>query len=114
MKFSQKQISQILFNQAHGKPGTEGPADPVCEACANLEADLPDTYTEGMELCGDCQAYFQLAETEDSGEQLIMDVIQRIMEIINLKGEDATDGECLDMIAEVLTSNGWDIEAEIP
>ena len=47
-------------------------------------------------------------------EQELLDVIQRIMEIINIRGEDATDGECLDMVVELLTVNGWDIEAEIP
>lgn len=47
-------------------------------------------------------------------EQELLDVIQGIMEILNLKGEDVTDGECLDMIYDLLTADGYDIEAEIP
>lgn len=33
--------------------------------------------------------------------------IQEIIRIMNLPGEDNTDGECLDLIAELLTNNGW-------
>jgi hypothetical protein len=62
MQFTHKQIKQILFNQAHGKPVNEGTADPVCECCVRLADDLPDTYNEGEQLCGDCEAYFQLAD----------------------------------------------------
>jgi hypothetical protein len=47
-------------------------------------------------------------------EEQLLEIIQGIMEIINLKGEDATDGECLDMIVKFLTANGYDIETEIP
>lgn len=47
-------------------------------------------------------------------EQELLDIIQGIMEILNMKGEDVTDGECLDMIWNLLTADGYDIATEIP
>jgi hypothetical protein len=35
--------------------------------------------------------------------------IEEIIRILNLGGEEATDGECLDMVAEFLTKNGWTV-----
>lgn len=46
-------------------------------------------------------------------EEQLLEVIQGIMEIINLNGEEVTDGECLDMLITFLTENGYDIETEI-
>lgn len=35
------------------------------------------------------------------------DLLKEIASIINLPGEDHTDGECLDKIAELLTAHGF-------
>ena len=35
--------------------------------------------------------------------------IKEIIRILNLWGEEATDGECLDMVARFLTKNGWTV-----
>ncbi len=35
----------------------------ACEACAALALDIPEpSYTEGMVLCGDCEAYYGVAD----------------------------------------------------
>ena len=35
------------------------------------------------------------------------DLLKEIASVINLPGEDHTDGECLDKIAELLTAHGF-------
>jgi hypothetical protein len=36
-------------------------------------------------------------------------IISDIIKILRLDGEEFTDGECLDKIAELLTDNGWQV-----
>jgi hypothetical protein len=36
-------------------------------------------------------------------------IISDIIEILRLDGEEFTDGECLDKIAELLKDNGWQV-----
>jgi hypothetical protein len=40
------------------------------------------------------------------------DLIEEIINILNLPGEQYTDGECLDLIAELLTENGFEVFEE--
>ncbi len=37
------------------------------------------------------------------------EIIKEIIRIMNLPGEDNTDGECIDLVAELLTDNGWEV-----
>ena len=39
-----------------------------CDLCANIEDETNCDYTEGMTLCGDCEAYLQLADKIDGGK----------------------------------------------
>jgi hypothetical protein len=36
--------------------------DPTCEACAYIALDIPYIYTVDMVLCGDCEAYYGVAD----------------------------------------------------
>ena len=37
-----------------------------CEACACFELDIPEpAYAVGLSLCGDCEAYYGVAELEE-------------------------------------------------
>ena len=37
------------------------------------------------------------------------ELIKEIIRIMNLPGDDMTDGECIDEVAELLTNNGWEV-----
>jgi len=37
------------------------------------------------------------------------ELIKEIIRIINIPGEEGTDGECLDYIINLLEENGWDV-----
>ena len=36
-------------------------------------------------------------------------IIQEIIKLLNQPGEERTDGECLDDVAELLENNGWKV-----
>lgn len=45
-----------------------------------------------------------------TNEQVLEEMIDKILQIIAYPGEDYTDGECLDEIWVLLKSNGYDPE----
>ena len=38
---------------------------------------------------------------------IFLELINNMIELLRLPGEDYSDGECLDLVAELLTANGF-------
>jgi len=61
-------------------------------------------------FCSDINAEDYGAHMENISTSMAKDnedLLKEIASVINLPGEDHTDGECLDKIAELLTSHGF-------
>lgn len=41
-----------------------------------------------------------------------LELIEKMIELLRLPGEDYSDGECLDLVAELLAANGFDVFPE--
>lgn len=46
-------------------------------------------------------------------EEILTNQLMEIMQILNMRGDESTDTECLDMIVKLLANNGFDVEAEL-
>ena len=41
-----------------------------------------------------------------------IELIEKMIDLLRLPGKDYTDGECLDLVVELLTANGFDVFPE--
>lgn len=50
-----------------------------------------------------------MSEPKHESTEKYEDIIQEIIRILRLDGEEFTDGECLDLIIKHLGANGWKV-----